>query len=318
MKHSDISKIDLPDFLPQLPDDFTYKKTNVFYLPSFSQDINDDVDVLNDSENLYKLEKVFKDATSKQDSSSGQDEHAAKDNKSIISNKATYLTYHNTLNNDYFINNLPSLTVTKNLNTRKDIDILRVVESRIKQRKGIESKEIKRENNIKRNVFVNQLQSNNTTFFDIKLPDNKFSHENYIKMDKLRTKKINKFKENEVAWQQMKYDIFKRLELEYKLRKEMEMEEKRLKEMAELKRRQDEEAMSIPQHEEIEEKQTKMVFKLAPVEKPIEPALKPIKLSFGGIPIRYPVKQESDETLLKEKWVTLKCNPEYLKNLVRE
>lgn len=316
MKHNDITKIDLPEFLPQLPDDFTYRRTNVFYLPSFSQDINDDIDVLNDSENLYKLDKVFEDAARTQEDSSVVQQQP-KDNRSIISNKATYLTYHNTLNNDYFINNLPSLTVNKNLNTRKDVDILRVVEGRLKQRRSIESKEAKRENNMKRNVFTNQLQSSTTTNFDIKLPDNKFSHESYIKLDKLRAKKINKFKENEVAWQQMKYDIFKRLEQEYKLRKEMEMEEKRLREMEELKRRQDEEATGMPQYLETEEKregETKMVFKLAPVEKP---ALKPIKLSFGGVPIRNPVKQE-EETTVREKWVTLRCSPEYLRKLHRE
>lgn len=311
MKHNDISKIDLPEFLPQLPDDFTYKRTNVFYLPSFSQDINDNIDVLNDSENLYKLDKLFDDAKRVQQDSTAVQQ--PKDNRSIISNKATYLTYHNTLNNDYFINNLPSLTVNKNINTRKDVDILRVVESRLKQRRSIESKETKRENNMKRNVFTNQLQTSTSTSFDIKLPDNKFSHESYIKLDRLRSKKINKFKENEVAWQQMKYDIFKRLEQEYRVRKEMEMEEKRLREMEELKRRQDEEAINTPQYVETKERkpeeETKMVFKLAPVEKP---AIKPIKLSFGGVPIRNPVKQEEEPTF-NEKWVTLRCSPEYLR-----
>lgn len=309
MKHNDISQIDLPEFLPQLPDDFTYKRTNVFYLPSFSQDINDDIDVLKDSENLYLLDKVFEDAARVEQDPLGA--QPSKDNRSIISNKATYLTYHNTLNNDYFINNLPPLEVNTNLNTRKDIDILRVVESRIKQRTSMESKEAKRENNMKRNVFTNQLLSSTTASFDIKLPDNKFSHESYIRLDKLRAKKINKFKENEVAWQQMKYDVFKRLEHEYRLRKEREMENKRMMEMAELKKRQD----AMPQRLETEERsadrETKMVFKLAPVEKP---ALKPIKLSFGGVPIKAPF----EEATAREMWVTLKCAPEYLQRFHRD
>ncbi|KAL6951166.1 hypothetical protein ACO0OE_000393 [Hanseniaspora uvarum] len=324
MKNNDISKVDLPDFLPQLPEDFTYKKTNLFYLPSFSEDINDDIDVLKDSENLYKLEKVFFDAMKNQEGESSNDEKPViKDNKSVIPNKAVYFTHHNTLNNEYFINNLPFLKANKNVNTTKDVDILRVVGNRQKMYKSIESKKSKRENNLKRNVFIHQLQSNNLGNFDIKLPENKFSKENYIKMDKLRTKKINKFKENELAWQQMKYDIFKRLEEEHRLRKELEMEEKRLKEMEELRRRQEQEAFSRPQYVESEDdnqndqKQTKMVFKLSPVENPIEPALKRIRLSFGGKPINSIVKEEAkaDHEGLNhnERWVTLKCSPDILK-----
>ncbi|XBW38042.1 hypothetical protein QEN19_003627 [Hanseniaspora menglaensis] len=291
-----IKDVELPDYVPRLPPDFTFKKTNLYQIPSFVNGTSNNINTLNDSDNLFnlecKLEKVLQKAS--QPENINHNETSLSSIKgSIIPNKSIYLNYHSTPNNEYFIRNLPNFDVSLFQKTGHK-DILSILQRRNTQLLNKEAKQNKLRNNWKRNVFnnISSLAGNNA--FDIKLADDKFSKENYKKMEKVKLKKINKFKENEFAWQKMKMEIYARLREEEHLLNQLEVEERRLREMNELKARQVYE--ELQREKEIQEVQPKMVFKLSNSTKSVNE------------------QSNSNANVLEDQsneyWVTLKYNKE--------
>lgn len=260
-----IKDIALPDYVPSLPPNFTFQKTNLYQIPSFVNGISSSINTLNDSDNLYKLEETLKNVLKERYKSdavtdaNGSDVPTTLTPSSIIPNKSIYLNYHLTPNNEYFLKNLPSLNPTSN-NGNTGVDILSIIQKKKKQAANREIKHSKLKNNWKRNVFNNMNNISAAQSFDIKLANDKFTSESYLKMEKLKLKKINKFKENESTWQKMKLTIYTKLRDEEHLLKQLEVEERREKEMQQLKVRQQQEDTE----REHQHKQPKMVFKLLP------------------------------------------------------
>ena len=309
-----IMDIDLPDYVPSLPQDFTFRKTNMYQIPSFVNGISNNINTLNDSDNLYKLEKALGNILKNNaERVNAENDNAYSTKGSVISNKSIYINYHLTLNNEYFIKNLPDLVINPN-SEDKYIDILNVVNRKKKQLANREHKKNKLKHNWQRNVFNNINSINGTGTFDIKLPDDKFSKESYDKMEKLKLKKINKFKENELAWQKMKADVYNRLKEEEHLLKQLEIEERRLKEMNELKERQLKEEMEREKEREQRQNQPKMVFKLLPAVKKENDEISNVKQEIKDDNKDKEEKEIIVESKKQEFWVTLKYTPKETTN----
>lgn len=260
-----IKDVSLPDYVPSLPPNFTFQKTNLYQIPSFVNGISSSINTLNDSDNLYNLEETLKKVLKERYKSSDPADDSHSDvlttlaHSSIIPNKSIYLSYHLTPNNEYFLQNLPNLSANAGSGSTK-VDILSIVQKKKKQAVNRETKQGKLKNNWKRNVFNNMNNIAASHNFDIKLANDKFNRESYLKMEKLKLKKINKFKENESTWQEMKLNIYNKLREEDHLLKQLEVEERRQNEMQQLKMRQQQEDTE----REHQHKQPKMVFKLLP------------------------------------------------------